>query len=897
MDYKILEPRETPLPDWRVPWSDIKDNIFAKTLNVILKNVDEQKSRLVREVVEIVLKLRSKYSRMQETSITGIFHETINATGKIYTISAPTGWGKTEAFLIPGLLYSLISKILTDGEKSIRVLIIYPRKSLASNQVKRLIKDYIQIIEQLEKSIYRKELEEYLPIVAIRDGQSMDPSNYRPGQPFRVHNVKISSGKGREEKCSVRIASYSMIAVECRDKKYILPFTNTYVEKREDIGFIPDILILNLDMLNRSLSAPRFRELWSNSKYLGYIVFDEAHIYYGTNFLHMINILKRLRSFLERIHGTGEEVAKKPVIVFASATLQPNYLDEIKKALNTKHIDEINHKGSEHPVKKKLEIPVIIAPRPNVAGQWIAQLIAIYNVLYTIHKGLKTYKKLDKPVPYKTIMFIDSLRYLFGLRSYVNHLLKRIDKIVDEHAPKSENTPYDRDTWKFIDRELIEVVKNKRSIVLNSSIRIHYGDLDQGEREKIEEEFQTKLLPALLLSTSTLELGIDIPDIWQISQFRPPLSSDSFIQRIGRAGRSLKTNYIALGTLILTNMPSDISYLVDSERQKALFNRTKLKVPLNKTIENQHMILAILDYLNTNIILGKIPESKSPVLNSFYYRVEELSHAEKIKDLLELIMKYKTEIKEYLMKTFNKNEDYAKQVISEFIRDLSVSAGILSEESINKFIGKIDEIYNTLINLHTNGLLSEIKNKLIKVSNHIEASEWKRLYKLISEIDNLMGSLIYYIKKLLAENSLRSEMIIEISKSLENLKEINENLQRSIESLDKYSEGEVNRLIDSLLELYNIIREIIEHYMEIEEICDYAEFAGRREQYESISENLLQYLSFTLSKSIYSSILSTPLKSIEIIYQGPKTHSRSENFFQAFKRLANLNVDKRPVGG
>ncbi|MBA3532217.1 MAG: DEAD/DEAH box helicase [Ardenticatenales bacterium] len=67
-------------------------------------------------------------------------------------------------------------------------------------------------------------------------------------------------------------------------------------------------------------------------------------------------------------------------------------------------------------------------------------------------------------------------------------------------------------------------------------IFVHYSNLDARERRQTETEF-AKAAIALCVSSSTLELGIDIGDIDDIVLLGPPPDTTSFLQRIGRGAR------------------------------------------------------------------------------------------------------------------------------------------------------------------------------------------------------------------------------------------------------------------------------------------------------------------------------------------------------------------------
>jgi ATP-dependent Lhr-like helicase len=68
------------------------------------------------------------------------------------------------------------------------------------------------------------------------------------------------------------------------------------------------------------------------------------------------------------------------------------------------------------------------------------------------------------------------------------------------------------------------------------NIYIHHSSIDRDEREESEKKFKY-LKDGFMISTSTLELGIDIGNIDIVVQIRPTYNVSSFLQRVGRSGR------------------------------------------------------------------------------------------------------------------------------------------------------------------------------------------------------------------------------------------------------------------------------------------------------------------------------------------------------------------------
>ncbi|MDI6847113.1 MAG: DEAD/DEAH box helicase, partial [Candidatus Bathyarchaeia archaeon] len=107
--------------------------------------------------------------------------------------------------------------------------------------------------------------------------------------------------------------------------------------------------------------------------------------------------------------------------------------------------------------------------------------------------------------------------------------IKRITELVDTH----------KSTLIFVNsRQNAEMLGHKFNQLKRFDIAVHHGSLSKEERAKIEDEFKSGTLKAIIC-TSTLELGIDIGNVDLVIQYLSPRQVSSLIQRVGRSGHSL----------------------------------------------------------------------------------------------------------------------------------------------------------------------------------------------------------------------------------------------------------------------------------------------------------------------------------------------------------------------
>jgi len=102
---------------------------------------------------------------------------------------------------------------------------------------------------------------------------------------------------------------------------------------------------------------------------------------------------------------------------------------------------------------------------------------------------------------------------------------------------------------RYIDKKIIIFVLGRstaertynilKRTIKNHNILLHHSSIGKIRREEAEENFK-KSKNGFMISTSTLELGIDIADITIVVQIRSPKNVSSFLQRVGRSGRQTK---------------------------------------------------------------------------------------------------------------------------------------------------------------------------------------------------------------------------------------------------------------------------------------------------------------------------------------------------------------------
>jgi len=156
-----------------------------------------------------------------------------------FVITAGTGAGKTEAFLLP-ILAGLWDEPRKSDESGMRCLILYPMNALVTDQVTRLY--------GLLKNQERLSLFHFTSETPEKDSQAKEAEKWESCRPWSRESARRN---------------------------------------------IPDIVITNYSMLEYMLCRPQDREFFGPA--LRYMVLDEAHLYTGTLAAEITLLLRRVR--------------------------------------------------------------------------------------------------------------------------------------------------------------------------------------------------------------------------------------------------------------------------------------------------------------------------------------------------------------------------------------------------------------------------------------------------------------------------------------------------------------------------------------------------------------------------------------------------------------------------
>ncbi|WP_457552783.1 DEAD/DEAH box helicase [Desulfobacula sp.] len=162
-------------------------------------------------------------------------------------------------------------------------------------------------------------------------------------------------------------------------------------------------------------------------------------------------------------------------------------------------------------------------------------------------------RSLQKIAMSATIADVNSLIDFFGFQKNAHHIVNSVKRKImarllhikqeESELPALFNDLYE--SWKY--RKILVFVNSRAACdrlfgIMNRTgrfqgvLELHYSNLKPRERKMAEKRFRNRP-HALCISTSTLELGIDVGDVDAVLLYEPPSSVSAFLQRIGRANR------------------------------------------------------------------------------------------------------------------------------------------------------------------------------------------------------------------------------------------------------------------------------------------------------------------------------------------------------------------------
>lgn len=568
LEFKLVRPTEELIPSFEE--KDVQDLAAFLKLEPSLK-------------VMLIDALRdSGYGRLahhQVYYLRGI----LGRNDKCNLLVSPTASGKSLIFYV-AVLTAVLSR---PEERGTRAIIVYPRKALASDQLQKFMKVAYALNRRL-RDAGKDQI-----TIGIDDGDTP-----RSSSSDDVMKRKIFRGlRCAEPGCTgslryTRIGSGCSVTCDKCGKTYgeLLPTKSEIWESH------PSIIFTNLAALNRRLMMKASQPIVGPS--VRWVVLDEAHVYRE-------EVGGHARWLLRRILSRSELLTKGDIrFIISSATIHnpKGFVSRLLGISDSVYYEEYPRVlAASKETKKKLTINLIVAPNPLRSAESLAEELSLLLGVWGYSHNRKS------------IVFIDNVSEVERMKDFIVNDIITGRQAQNDHIDASRTPSVSNPSESFSWIGLSKGQTNIDSAEFSKLYSHHFAELNPDERAQVEESFKARK-SGVLFATSTLELGLDIGNIAAIIQYKIPLTAESYVQRIGRAGRSNEVGRVALGFLVLTNAPSQIRYVLESEYKRLLEPQVEIPIAYqNEEIRKQHTIFSILDYeaaRNNSTFLDFVTEVK-----------------------------------------------------------------------------------------------------------------------------------------------------------------------------------------------------------------------------------------------------------------------------------------------
>jgi len=611
---------------------------------------------------------------------------------KYITLKAPTGSGKSEVFLLTSLLLAVIKKHLCENEvrneemcQSPVAIIVYPRLALARDQFERLVRYTSALNDVLKK--YGKDIitisinnmdvlrrKEYINAInKVRDMLIEDTCRNSVVESEHVR-IPVQICKVKKNVYNIEFTRYftffkcpgniyPKIHINLDTGEFKLLCNNidySFVKiTKDDVSARPgDIHVTLFETLRLNLVSPKWNKLFGYHDELKgplLIVIDEIHTYTditGARYAYLLRrLMTKIRWLTKRKHGF--------VVLGLSATLpQPSgreFLRRLFMQTDERNIIELEPEEDEV-IPAGADYFYIIVPNHK---ELIDAITVSIQTLMALHFNIPPIIS-DNPSK-KTLAFADSLEIVARLKFDLSDALYRENH--DGGLQDLRNifhNLFDMTVKDYRD-ELLQIGKLLELLELRqiSSIRSwidgelwwpysleysHYSTIAKLSKDnakhyvrmytsRVREDLEQS---GIIVTTSSLEVGVDYSDVMVIYQHGAPFNISSLVQRAGRGGRRVYMNPL-LRTAIAIQLSPEVphqSYLLEiflrSGSLREALNYDVLSVPTdNPTIKEQVLAETLLDYYTLVTRTAKVNDIRK-------FECEELPNfaTEHIQDIL-----------------------------------------------------------------------------------------------------------------------------------------------------------------------------------------------------------------------------------------------------------------------
>jgi ATP-dependent Lhr-like helicase len=324
----------------------------------------------------------------------------------------------------------------------------------------------------------------------------------------------------------------------------------TQTERARMLKNPPDILITTPESLYLMLSSEKARTLFHSVQY---VIVDEIHSISNTKRgVHLSLSLERLEHLIKNSEKDNDGTEKSFVRIGLSATQRP--LDLIARFLGGMEWKEqqliprfVNIVDAGY--KKSVDLKVICAARDfsEMPMDSIWSLV-FPQLLQLIHEHRTT------------LIFVNNRRLAERVAARLNEMLEGLEDTTNNYAvPFFSNKRHPSYSRKILPENAdLSSAKHQNKFPEDSAgndvvpikVFAYHGSMSRTVREQLESDLKQGKL-RVLITTSALELGIDIGTVDLVVQIQSPKGIARGLQRIGRSGHLVNAN--SKGRLFVTH--------------------------------------------------------------------------------------------------------------------------------------------------------------------------------------------------------------------------------------------------------------------------------------------------------------------------------------------------------
>ncbi len=539
-----------------------------------------------------------RLTRIQKDALEEIGRRYLARDGGGFVITGNTGSGKTEAALLPLLLGAMEEKLRApEGVDGCKVLLVYPRQELAKNQLQRICRYLAFVNRELadlggdqgtlsagivfgDTPFDMGDLEGRRRWEEAGDGWVLPYFVNEHDQPVTLGALNGGVGVLRSTPGGFADGGWELEGFRAtRDAILRTP---------------PDVLVITTEMLHRWLMSPEANRFFGLPAAAGRgappftapraVVFDEIHLYDTTHGAQIGMLIRRLRQRLYRaMAANGGGGWRFPLCVGMSATIgNPRGFWSELSGLAPELVVPMEPRPEDLEAAQGREYFLFVRPETYSRGTVVGDAsVAIQAIMALAHNLRRRGPDGGGPPRHRTLVFQDSISKVKKLAveftdAESNQFLARFRLAPPEGgSPLASPAFRDGEYWVFEAEDPFQFGERRpRPGEAPSPLTSTVSPVFSGNKGS------HLLKKDIVFATTVLEVGYDDPSIQLVVQHHAPRNPASFVQKKGRAGRSLQDRPVTAVTLSRHSFRDAFYY----QNPRLLYDPADYRPPLN--VEN-----------------------------------------------------------------------------------------------------------------------------------------------------------------------------------------------------------------------------------------------------------------------------------------------------------------------